>query len=299
MLKRNVKKKILAMVLIFTLTFAKFAYVTEAMATSIFSSIFEDAQGTGHENVEFDAFFDVDGQVQSEIVSDVNNSELAIKVQVDVFESGYLKHAKVELVEAEEGKGLNFKVRDFEELPVNLQNAENNVFEFKQINDYDEISELVIPIDYKNEEYVNENKLRSENIVRFTGTYVDDNGDEIEVSKDVTLTVAWKDSREFKSSSSVEKYIDFKNGDSTGVILQTLVKVNGESEGNTLPVKSTEVNVEVPKVSDVAPTRVEVIALSTKGTNGKFAENVVFDSDNWSYDETTNMLNIKFENGKV
>ena len=123
MLKRNVKKKILAMVLIFTLTFAKFAYVTEAMATSIFSSIFEDAQGTGHENVEFDAFFDVDGQVQSEIVSDVNNSELAIKVQVDVFESGYLKHAKVELVEAEEGKGLNFKVRDFEELPVNLQNA--------------------------------------------------------------------------------------------------------------------------------------------------------------------------------
>lgn len=298
MLKRNVKKKILAMVLIFTLTFAKFAYVTEAMATSIFSSIFEDAQGTGHENVEFDAFFDVDGQVQSEIVSDVNNSELAIKVQVDVFESGYLKHAKVELVEAEEGKGLNFKVRDFEELPVNLQNANENVFEFKQINDYEEISELVIPIDYKNEEYVNENKLRSENIVRFTGTYVDDNGDEIEVSKDVTLTVAWKDSREFKSSSSVEKYIDFKNGDSTGVILQTLVKVNGESEGNTLPIKSTEVNVEVPKVSDVAPTRVEVIALSTKGTNGKFAENVVFGSDNWTYDETTNMLNIKLENQK-
>ena len=298
MLKRNVKKKILAMVLIFTLTFAKLAYVTEAMATSIFNTVFNIELGTGHENVEFEAYFDVDGQKENTIVSDVNNKELAIKVQVDVLEYGYLKHAKVELVEAEEGNGLNFKVRDFEELPVNLQNAENNVFEFKQINDYDEISELVIPIDYKNEEYINENKLTSENIVRFTGIYVDDEGEEVEVSRDVSLRVTWKDSREAKVTSTVEKYIDFKNGEETGVILQTLVKVDNSAEGNTLPVKSTEVNVEVPKINEAAPNRVEVIALSTMGTNGKFAENVVFGTDNWSYDSETNMLNIKVENQK-
>ena len=295
MLKRNVKKKILAMVLIFTLTFAKLAYVTEAMATSIFNTVFNLELGTGHENVEFEAYFDVDGQKENTIVSDVNNKELAIKVQVDVLEYGYLKHAKVELVEAEEGNGLNFKVRDFEELPVNLQNAENNVFEFKQINDYDEISELVIPIDYKNEEYINENKLTSENIVRFTGTYVDDEGEEVEVSRDVSLRVTWKDSREAKVTSTVEKYIDFKNGEARGVILQTLVKVDNTAEGNTLPVKSTEVTVEVPRINEVAPSRVEVIALSTMGTNGKFAENVVFGTDNWSYDSVTNM----FEAGKT
>lgn len=298
MLKRNVKKKILAMVLIFTLTFAKFAYVTEAMATSIFDTMFGTNQGTGHENVEFDAYFEVDGQMQDSIVSDVNNQELYIKVQVDVLEYGYLKHAKVELVEAEEGKGLNFKVRGFEELPENLQNAEDNIFEFKQINDYDDISELVIPIDYKNEEYINENKLSSENIVRFTGTYVDDEGEEIEVSKDVKLTVAWKDSRSANVSTSVEKYIDFANGDSNGVILQTLVKVDSQAEGNTLPIKSTEVNVEVPKIGESLPNRVEVIALSTKGTNGKFAENVMFSSDNWTYDSETNMINIRLENQK-
>ena len=298
MLKRNVKKKILAMVLIFTLTFAKLAYVTEAMATSIFNMVFNIELGTGHENVEFEAYFDVDGQKENNIVSDVNNTELAIKVQVDVLEYGYLKHAKVELVEAEEGKGLNFKVRNFEELPINLQNAEDNVFEFKQINDYDEISELVIPIDYKNEEYINENKLTSENIVRFTGIYVDDDGKEINVSKDVALRISWKDSRDAEVTSTVEKYIDFKNGDSKGVILQTLVKVDNFAEGNTLPVRSTEVTVEVPKINEVAPNRVEVIALSTMGTNGKFAENVVFGTDNWSYDSVAGTLNIKVENQK-
>ena len=299
MLKRNVKKKILAIVLIFTLTFAKFAFVTEAVATSIFDTMFGMNDGTGHENVEFNAFFEVnDENVGSAIVSDVNNSELFIKAQVDVQNYGYLKYAKLELLEAEEGKGLNFKTKPYEELPVNLQSAEDNVYEFKQINDYDEISEIIIPIDYKNEEYINENKLSSENIVRFTGTYVDNDGKEIEVAKDVKLTVAWKDDRNVNVSSTVEKFISYASGNSTGVIMQTLVKVDGTTENNTLPVKSTELNVEVPKIGDVAPSRVEVIALSTKGINGKFAEEVMFDSNNWAYDAETNMVTIRVENQK-
>lgn len=298
MLKRNVKKKILAIVLIFTLTFAKFAFVTEAMAASIFDNMFGINQGTGHENVEFDAYFEVNEEKLQTMISDVNNTELFIKAQVDVLNYGYLKHAKVELIEAEEGKGLNFKTRAYEELPENLQLAEDNVFEFKQINDYDEISEIIIPIDYKNEEYINENKLLSENIVRFTGIYVDDEGDEIEVSKDVTLTLGWKDERSASVGTTVEKYINFVSGESKGVILQTLVKVDGQTEGNTLPVKATEINVDVPKIGEVAPNRVEVIALSTKGTDGKFAEEVKFDINNWTYDQETNNLNIKLENQK-
>ena len=113
MLKRNVKKKILAIVLIFTLTFAKFAFVTEAMAASIFDNMFGINQGTGHENVEFDAYFEVNEEKLQTMISDVNNTELFIKAQVDVLNYGYLKHAKVELIEAEEGKGLNFKTRAY------------------------------------------------------------------------------------------------------------------------------------------------------------------------------------------
>ena len=298
MLKRNVKKKIMAMILIFTLTFANFAYVTESLAANIFTAVLGSTTGTGHENVMFEAYFEADGQRLNSVTSDVTNNELAIKAQLDVLEYGYLKHAKVELVEAEEGKGLNYKVRSFEEIPENLQGAVDNTFEFKQINDYDEISELVIPIDYKNEEYINENKLSSESIVRFTGIYVDDSGKEIEVSKDVPLTVSWKDEREVRVETNVEKYIQFANNGSTGVILQTLVKVDSETDANTLPVKNTEVNVAVPNIGDVKPSRVEVIALSTKGTNGKFAEEVVFDVNNWTYDSEANNVRIVVENQK-
>ena len=218
MLKNNVKKKILAMILIFTLTFSNLAYVTEALATSFIESVLGIDTGTGHDNVEFEAFFQVGEEKLESVVSDVNNQELVITAQIDVLESGYLKDAKVELVEAEEGRGLNFKTKSFEEMPENLQSAEYDVYEFKQINNYDEISTLVIPIEYKNEEYINENKLSGENIVRFTGIYVDDDGDEVEVSKDVTLRVSWKDTREAKMETSVEKFIQFVDGDSKGVI---------------------------------------------------------------------------------
>ena len=298
MLKNNVKKKILAMILIFTLTFSNLAYVTEALATSFIETVLGIDTGTGHDNVEFEAFFQVGEEKLESVVSDVNNQELVITAQIDVLESGYLKDAKVELVEAEEGKGLNFKTKSFEEMPENLQSAEYDVYEFKQINNYDEISTLVIPIEYKNEEYINENKLSGENIVRFTGIYVDDDGDEVEVSKDVTLRVSWNDKREAKMETSVEKFIQFADGDSKGVILQTLIKVDSTTDKNSLPVKSTEVNVNVPKIGETAPNRVEVIALSTKGTNGKFAEDVRFDINNWSYDADTNVLNIKVENQK-
>ena len=298
MLKRNVKKKIMAMILIFTLTFANFAYVTESLAANIFTAVLGSTTGTGHENVVFEAYFEADGQKLNSVISDVTNNELAIKAQVDVLENGYLKHAKVELVEAEEGKGLNYKVRSFEEIPENLQGAVDNTFEFKQINDYDEISELVIPIDYKNEEYINENKLSSVSIVRFTGIYVDDSGKEIEVSKEVPLTVSWKDEREVRVETFVEKYIPFENNGATGIIFQTLVKVDSETEANTLPVKTSEVNVQVPTIDDVKPTRVEVNALSTKGTNGKFAEEVVFDASNWTYDAEASNVRITVENQK-
>ena len=290
----KILEKLLAIILIFTLTSANFMFVTKAYATSLVETLFGGGTSTGHDNVSFDAYFAAGETAESLVVSDVNNEELAISMKIDVQESGYLKDAKVEILEAEEGNGLNFEVKAFEELPDYVQGFENNCIEFQQINSSPESVALLLPIEYKNERFVNEENLSKDCIVRFTGIYVDDDGEENEVSRDVELKVDWKDSREVKVETVATKYIDYGRG----VILQTLVKVDNTTENKNLPVKETEIVVSAPALNDVYPSKATVVANTTEGTNGLIAGEVKFDENNWSFNQEENKLTIKVANEK-
>ena len=296
MRKNKILEKLLAIILIFTLTSTNFAFVTKAYASSIVETIFGGGTSTGHKNVSFDAYFAAGDTAESLVVSEVNNEDLAISVKLDVQDSGYLKDAKVEILEAEEGNGLNFEVKGFEELPDLVQGFDNNCLEFQQINNSPESVAVLIPIEYKNERYVNEDKLSKDCVVRFTGIYVDDDGEENEVSRDVDLTVAWKDSREVKVETTATKFIDYGRG----VILQTMVKVDNSQEEKTknLPVKESEVILTAPALNDIYPSKATVVANTTEGTNGLIAGEVKFDENNWSYNQEENKLTIKVTNEK-
>ena len=63
------KKKFLAMVLIFTLTFSHFAIVTESIATTNFISLFGTDSGTGNKNVEFEAYWGEETEKSEAIAS--------------------------------------------------------------------------------------------------------------------------------------------------------------------------------------------------------------------------------------
>ena len=296
MRKNKILEKLLAIILIFTLTSTNFAFVTKAYASSIVETIFGGGTSTGHKNVSFDAYFAAGDTAESLVVSEVNNEDLAISVKLDVQDSGYLKDAKVEILEAEEGIGLIFEVKGFEELPDLVQGFDNNCLEFQQINNSPESVAVLIPIEYKNERYVNEDKLSKDCVVRFTGIYVDDDGEENEVSRDVDLTVAWKDTREVKVETTATKFIDYGRG----VILQTMVKVDNSQEEKTknLPVKESEVILTAPALNEIYPSKATVVANTTEGTNGLIAGEVKFDENNWSYNQEENKLTIKVTNEK-
>ena len=53
MLKNKILEKLLAIILIFTLTFTNFAFVSKAYASSIAEVIFGEKSETGHENIGF------------------------------------------------------------------------------------------------------------------------------------------------------------------------------------------------------------------------------------------------------
>lgn len=297
MLKNKMSQKVLAGILVFTLTFANFAFTTEALATSIFETWFGEESSTGHKQVEFDAYFGTEEDKSYSVISDVNAEELAITLDLNVKDSGYLKDAKIAIKPKEEDEKLNFKLKgEFEETET-IQNVEDDVISLKQV-DYNSEVVLNIPIEYQNEEYVNDEKLYRDSQVVFTGIYVDDEGEETELLKEVDINVFWKDDREVKNSSEVTKYIKYGDGDKTGVILQTVVNVDNTVEGNSLPVRNSIVKIEAPKINGVQATSMQVLATSTAGTNGKSDEKVEFGTGNWGYDAETNMLTISVANEK-
>ncbi len=294
MRKNKILEKLLAIILIFTLTSANFMFVTESLATSLVESLFGQDENTGHKNVEFEAYFGAEDEKETSVISDVNNQELAINMHLGVKETGYLKDAKIAIAKVEDGDELNFKLKETEELSLpGVESVDENVITLYQIGSDKEV-DISLPIEYKNEIYVNENKFSGDFVVNFTGVYVDDDGDENEVSKDYTLNVSWKDERDVRVESSVSKYIDYEKG----VILQTALKVDNYTEENSLPVKESQIVIDVPSYLDVKPSNITVSANSTMGTNGQTPETIEFNENNWYYDSEEGKLVITVENEK-
>lgn len=362
MRKNKILEKLLAIILIFTLTSANFAFVTKSFASSLAETIFGVKSDTGHKNVEFEAYFGTEEEKETSVISDVNNGELAISMDLNVKDSGYLKNAKIEIAETAEGNGLNFELAGNEAkveqefvseensnslldsmvsateeneessdlmdamvseefsnplfdtfsgeseqvnesvepeteeqpvLPEGVQSIEDNVVNLYQISSNSELK-IDLPIKYKNESFVNEKKFSNDCLVKFSGIYVDDDGEENEVSREYTLRVSWKDEREVRVESSIEKYIDYEKG----VIVQTSVKVDNSSSRNTLPVKESNVIIDVPEFLNVRPSNVTVVANSTMGTNGQTPETITFNENNWYYNQDENKLVINVSNQK-
>ena len=78
---------------------------------------------------------------------------------------------------------------------------------------------------------------------------------------------------------------------SKGTLAQFNLKtgINFEEGENYTPIKKTSVNIEVPKIGNYNPTRVEVITKSTKATNGR-------KDAKYEYNSNTGILQITAEN---
>ena len=215
-------------------------------------------------------------------------------MNLSVEDSGYLKDAKISIKEAEENKGLNFKLKKEELLPENVQSMEDNTLELYPVNSYDDEISIEVPIEFKYEKYFDESNLSKDFLVVLNGTYIDGKGNEKEIYKEVPLKISWKDERSINVETEIEKYIDYGEG----VVVQSKVTLDNSTDLNTLPVKSTELTIDVPKYQDVSPSDVLVVANSTKGTNGETVGELSFDEDNWEYNEEEGKLTINLENEK-
>ena len=227
MLKTNWKKKMIAMILIFTLTFADFAFVSKVYASSILDGFKSEDQGdTGSANVEFDANFIIAEENSKKAKADVNSEDLNLRLALKVKENGYLKDAKI-LIGKDAEANFEVNLDGFENSDV--QTFEDDIVNLNQIDANNEVI-IEVPIFYDSQEYVDVDQISKSNVIRFEGVYVNNEAEEIKVSKDVELKLSWQDARESQISSEITKYITFESEEGMGVILQTLVKVDSKTD---------------------------------------------------------------------
>ena len=294
MFKKSLTQKVLAMALVFTLTFSNFAFVTKTYAASIFEAVFSNKGTTGSKDVEFEAYFKSGEEASDFVIADVNAEELKLYFDLRVLDKGYIKDGVITILEAEEGKGINFKVKDeFENEDV--ESFEDNRFNLVKISGESEKT-IEIPIEYFYEDFIDLDKISKDFKVKFTGIYVNSEAKDVELEKEIILNVSWKDTRELNVESELTKFFEYKVDGEDYSILQTLIKIDTNTERKTLPIESMETKIQLPEIEGSEITNIAIVAQSTAATNNRENENVVFDTSNIEIDDENNTLVIKTVN---
>lgn len=288
----KLKQKLMAAILIVMMLASYIATLTDAVIAAGVSLANQNSQ-TNHANVEFNSYFE--GEEYSKTFEMGKEAKLYLKLKVNKI--GYLKNGVVQFLNA------NFEVNSNSLKHDKVQSGSKDKINFKQINNGEEVI-IEVPLNMLTEEKVDKDFFSKMVTVRFTGTYIDENGKEKAIEKEISNQLNWIGTAEVELAGEVSKYLPYQVADEKGVMIQ--VKVRSGLKNNQLPVEKTRLEISLPEITVaegnvVKPERVTVIANTTVATNGK--ESLEFNEENYKYNEETNKIEIqvenKEENGKI
>lgn len=241
------------------------------------SELNEQNNKTNNANVEFDVYFGQQENKAHEAITKIGE-ENKIVADISVKNSGYLKNAMVEFADA------NFKVKNTTNSQEKVLGVENNKLYLNQIDAGEDIK-FEIPIEFEHSMQVNTSKFDKINNIKLTGTYVNENGKERKIEKEIKLGVKWTANIQSTTTGEITKYVPFNVNGQKGLIMQMLVKsfVNE----NMLPIKENVIEISVPKINNINPRNINVYSKNS---------NIEFGKDNYNYDENTNKLTIDIQN---
>lgn len=277
-------KKFIAVMLVITLAGANLSIlgmygITYALTDQ---ELAEQTTETGNSNVEFNAYFEGGGHNKTE---KIDSKTAKLYVSVKVKNAGYLKNGTITF------ENVNFKIGEVENDNIQSIDKANNQIVLKQLNNGSDVT-IEIPISILDSENVSIDNFSKETKAKFSGTYIDGNGIEKSVSNEIINKLSWEGTAEGTVTSELTKYIPYATGEKYGVMLQT--KVNSGVVDSKLPIKKTEINVQVPEINGTKPTDVNVIAINTKATTGD-NDGLKFTNESYVYDAETGMVKITVE----
>lgn len=270
--------KIIASILVLMLTATHF----NILGTVLASTLESQSLLTNNNNITFDAYF-MEENKKVHTTEKTIGAENYLNTAFSVKEAGYLKNAIVEVVDA------NFKLDKIEN--GKIAKVEENKIYFNQINK-EEPLEIAIPIKAVQENEILLQDLSKESIVKLTATYVNKEGKEKQIEKEIKVHLSWTAEKQAELSMQIAKFIPYNVNGNKGLVLQTMVQ--SYLVGNTLPVKQNKIEIEVPTINNIKPEEIKVSASTTKATNN----NENFSEENYKYDKESNKLTIIVENNE-
>ncbi len=272
------RTKLLAIALIFVMMFSYLGIIGEVFASGTMT--------TNQANVEFDTYFK-DNETKTKAAIKTIGEKNYLYITIKVNNKGYLKNIVVDL------DNPNFKVED-EFTAKEVSKIEDNKIYFNQIVKGEAV-ELAIPIKMitSTSEKISLSQIYKENKIKFTGTYVDGDGNEKQAKKDVTVNLAWTAEKYPELNIGVSKFIPYEINGEKYLVLQ--MNVESYLKDNNLPVKEDKIEILIPTIDGTKPEEVKVVANTTKATNGD-ESGANFSSSNYNYDANSNKVTIMVEN---
>lgn len=277
-------EKLIAIILVLILTTANLFLVggyTYALSDNQLSS--QDSK-TNNKNVEFNAYFN-DGSHNQ--MFEVNSEEAKIYLKINVIDAGYLENGVIEF------QNSNFKLKEgIKNDNIQSIDINNNKIMLNKVNNGSDIT-IELPIEIQKNENVSTDYFSKETLTKFTGTYVNGEGKEYSIEKEVTNKLLWNANVESELKAENTKFVPYEENGNIGVLVQT--KINSNIKNSLLPIKTTNLEILAPVINDVKPTYATVIATKTEATNGK-TDGIEFNNNNYTYNQEEGKLTINTSN---
>ena len=282
---QRIKSRMVAIMLIITLTFT-YISIVGMLFNEVYAEVSDlESQSTKTDiaNVEFNAYFSNNAHTGE---ADINSTNM-LYLNLNVKNSGYLKSAKISFENA------NFIIADVEtNEKISGVDKENNQITLNQINGNENIT-LQISIQAIKPDKMSQDMLEKEVKAKLEATYMTDEGEEKNFTKEITNKVVWVGTSNIVEETNVVRFIPYHVGEKYGVMVQTSIKTG--LENSNLPISKTSLEVQIPEMNNEKATEVKVYANSTEATNGD-KTGIRFNQDNWTYDEEKGKVLITVEN---
>lgn len=277
-------KIITVLMLIVTLTMANFVLLC-ADVVSYANDVINAEKSTNNKNVEFIAYLKNEkGEKVNSFDAKMNAEDLKLYFQISVKQEG-LFNGDIVLSDA------NFKFKtNFTD--NSISKIEENKVYLNQIN-AGETKEIEVGIQLLTDSQFDLGLINKQSKIAIEGTYRDSKQKDIAISATRTIEINM-----VSPYASAEECIKL----SQEIITNKVVKYNGEEKriiqvevtsginNNLVPIKSSLIKVQAPKISDKYP-EVLISANKNLSTNGK-----MLTQDNWNYNKETGLTTIQIEN---
>ena len=277
-------KKILAIIMIFMLISTDFI----VLGSNLKSYALESDSTTNNKNIEFSTYFKNEkGDKVEKLQTSIKREDLKLYAEITVRNEGYLCDATLEL------QNSNFSIKN--NIKSNsIASIDGNKITLKQIN-AGETAKIELDIEPAIGETLTEDMLTKTSDVKLNGKYMETSykGLKIESTKNVTLDVQADENAKAELNTDIITNKIFSIDGINKRVVQLLVQ--SRLSDNQYPIKQTIINVDIPKLSESDPEKVEVVSLGTNATNGKST----ISTEEWKNENGKIAITIKNEDSTI